>query len=77
MSGSARGREMRRDIADELHRLGIEAEFGITNGNHQVVEFSIGGRRRRYVFPFTPSDWRAGRKAICGIRRMVRAGGAS
>jgi hypothetical protein len=73
MSGSSRGREMRRDIADELDRLGIRRpEFGFTNGSHQFVEFDTGGRRHRYVFPFTPSDWRAGRKALSGLRRLVR-----
>jgi hypothetical protein len=67
-----RGRELRREVAQELERLGIEAVFGMTNGQHQVAVFYIGGQRRKYFFPLTPGDGRATKKAVSGVRRLVR-----
>jgi hypothetical protein len=73
MSSSARGRELRRDIATELDRLGIvKPKFGITGGSHQYVQFDHGGRSHRYTFSLTPSVRCAGRKTISGLRRLIR-----
>jgi hypothetical protein len=66
------GRALKREISAELERLGIEAEFGVTNGSHQFVQFHIDGRRRRYFFPLTPGNHWAGKQAIAGVRRLVR-----
>jgi hypothetical protein len=69
---SQRGNHLRKEVAGELERLGIAAEFGLTNGNHQYVAFFINGRRRRYYFPLTPSKTFARQVAISGIKRLVR-----
>ena len=67
-----RGRELRREVAQELERLGIDAVFGVTHGSHQFAMFYVGGQRRKYFFPLTPGNDRATKQAVTGIRRLVR-----
>ena len=41
-------------------------------GKHPRVVGRIGEHRFMYVVSGSSSDWRAGRNALCGLRRLLR-----
>jgi hypothetical protein len=67
--------EIIKRLERELAALGLEAtiEHG---GRHPRVIWTdpIDGQLRKLVIPGTPSDWRAPRNAVCGLRRLLKQG---
>ena len=61
------GRKLLR-LAD---RLGAEEVQIVPGGKHPRLVGRVRGRPFRYVFPFTPSDWRSERNVIAGVRRLL------
>jgi hypothetical protein len=61
-------------VTAEMRAAGITYEI-THGGKHMQVQWSTNGKRRLYVVPRTPSDWRAAQNARAGIRRLLRKEG--
>lgn len=60
--------QMLKKAADEMGAEDVRLEQG---GKHPRVTGRIGERPFMYVVPGSSSDWRAGRNALCGLRRLL------
>ena len=60
--------QMLKKAANEMGAEDVRLEQG---GKHPRVTGRIGERSFMYVVPGSSSDWRAGRNALCGLRRLL------
>lgn len=69
----SRMKEIREAVCRAVREQGgqiIEVEQ--TKRNHQRCVWELGGRKLRYNFPLTPSDWRSTLNACSDVRRLCR-----
>jgi len=58
----------------ELSSAGIESQVE-ARGKHQAIVWQVGGERRHYIVPLSPSDHRAHLNVRSDVRRMLKADG--
>ena len=63
--------ELGRKLLRLADRLGAEDVQIVAGGKHPRLVGMVRGRPFRYVFPFTPSDWRSERNVIAGVKRLL------
>lgn len=62
-------------IVGELDACRIPYTVEVSGGSHAKIKWQAGQHKRLYFTGWSPSDWRAPKKARADVRRMLKQDG--